>query len=146
LLREALDALSVRPDGIYVDGTFGRGGHSRAILERLGPTGRLIAIDRDPAAVAAGGAIRDPRFTLAYGAFSGFRRILGEQGVDKVDGVLLDLGVSSPQLDEADRGFSFRFDGPLDMRMDTGAGETAAEWLARVTQEQLAEVIKVYGE
>lgn len=146
LLREALDALSVRPDGIYVDGTFGRGGHSRAILERLGPTGRLIAVDRDPTAVAAGGAIRDPRFTLVYGAFSGFRRILGEQGVDKVDGVLLDLGVSSPQLDEAERGFSFRFDGPLDMRMDTGAGETAAEWLARVTQEQLAEVIKVYGE
>lgn len=146
LLREAVDALRVRPDGIYVDGTFGRGGHSRAILERLGPKGRLIAFDRDPTAVAAGEAIKDERFTLVYGAFSGFGRILAELGVEKVDGVLLDLGVSSPQLDEAERGFSFRFDGPLDMRMDTGAGETAAEWLAHVPQEQLAEVIKVYGE
>lgn len=146
LLREAVDALRVRPDGIYVDGTFGRGGHSRAILEKLGSAGRLIAFDRDPTAVAAGEAIKDERFTLVYGAFSGFSRILAGLGVEKVDGVLLDLGVSSPQLDEAERGFSFRFDGPLDMRMDTGSGETAAEWLAHVPQEQLAEVIKVYGE
>lgn len=146
LLREAVDALSVRPDGVYVDCTFGRGGHSRAILERLGPAGRLIALDRDPAAVAAGSSVKDPRFTLVHSAFSGLGQVLGGLGVGRVDGVLLDLGVSSPQLDEAERGFSFRFDGPLDMRMDTGAGETAAEWLARVTQEQLAEVIKVYGE
>lgn len=146
LLREAVDALRIRPDGIYVDGTFGRGGHSRAILEKLGPKGRLIAFDRDPTAVAAGRAIKDERFTLVYGAFSGFSRALAGLGVEKVDGVLLDLGVSSPQLDEAERGFSFRFDGPLDMRMDTGSGETAAEWLAHVPQEQLAEVIKVYGE
>lgn len=146
LLREAVDALRILPDGIYVDGTFGRGGHSRAILEKLGPKGRLIAFDRDPTAVAAGRAIKDERFTLVYGAFSGFSRALAGLGVEKVDGVLLDLGVSSPQLDEAERGFSFRFDGPLDMRMDTGSGETAAEWLAHVPQEQLAEVIKVYGE
>lgn len=146
LLREAVEALRVRPDGVYVDGTFGRGGHSRAILDCLGERGRLIAFDRDPAAVAAGAAINDGRFRLVYGPFSGLSRTLEEMGLEKVDGVLLDLGVSSPQLDEAERGFSFRFEGPLDMRMDTGTGETAAEWLARVSQEQLEEVIRVYGE
>ena len=146
LLHEAVEALQVKPQGIYVDGTFGRGGHSRLILERLGPNGRLIAMDKDPAAVAAGQAIADPRFLLVHSSFAELSRVLHGLSVEKVDGVLLDLGVSSPQLDDAQRGFSFRFDAPLDMRMDTSSGQTAAEWLATVDESLLVEVVRDYGE
>ncbi len=146
LLNEAVDALQVKPDGVYVDGTFGRGGHSRLILQRLGAQGRLIALDKDPTAIAAGCAIGDARFTLVHSGFEQLAQVLQAQGVDKVDGVLLDLGVSSPQLDDEQRGFSFRFDAPLDMRMDTSGGQTAAEWLASVEEKELAEVIRDYGE
>ena len=146
LLHEAVDALQVKPEGVYVDGTFGRGGHSRLILERLGPLGRLIALDKDPAAIAAGRELQDARFMLVHSGFAQLGAVLGRLSVEKVDGVLLDLGVSSPQLDEAERGFSFRFDAPLDMRMDTSRGETAAAWLARVDEKLLGEVIRDYGE
>lgn len=146
LLHEAVAALQVKPQGIYVDGTFGRGGHSRLILERLGPKGRLIAMDKDPAAVAAGQAIGDARFQLVHSGFEELSKVLHSLSVDKVDGILLDLGVSSPQLDDATRGFSFRFDAPLDMRMDTSSGQTAAEWLATVDEGLLTEVIRDYGE
>jgi len=146
LLAEAVTALAVKPDGIYVDGTFGRGGHSRAILEKLGPTGRLIGLDRDPAAIAAGAALADPRFTLVHAAFSRLDAVLAAQGIAQVDGILLDVGVSSPQLDDASRGMSFRFDAPLDMRMDTTQGETAADFLARAEQSEIEEVIREYGE
>jgi 16S rRNA (cytosine1402-N4)-methyltransferase len=146
LLHEAVDALAIKPDGVYVDGTFGRGGHSRLILERLGPKGRLIALDKDPAAIAAGRQVDDARFRIVHSGFSRLAQVLRELGVEKVDGILLDLGVSSPQLDEAARGFSFRFDAPLDMRMDTSSGPTAAEWLATVDEGLLAEVIRDYGE
>jgi 16S rRNA (cytosine1402-N4)-methyltransferase len=146
LLEEAVDALAIKPAGIYVDATFGRGGHARLILGRLGNAGRLIALDRDPAAIEAGRNIADPRLKLIHAAFSGLRAALEGEEVGRVDGVLLDLGVSSPQLDEAERGFSFRADAPLDMRMDTSRGITAAEWLAQASQQQLAEVIKNYGE
>ncbi|MEW5904613.1 MAG: 16S rRNA (cytosine(1402)-N(4))-methyltransferase RsmH [Pseudomonadota bacterium] len=146
LLDEAVDALQVKPEGIYVDGTFGRGGHSRLILSRLGAAGRLIAFDKDPAAIASGAALQDVRFTLVHEGFGQLAQVLGGLGVDKVDGVLLDLGVSSPQLDDESRGFSFRFDAPLDMRMDTSAGQTAAEWLTTVDEKELAEVIRDYGE
>ena len=146
LLNEAVEALAIKPDGVYVDGTFGRGGHSARILERLGSGGRLIALDKDPAAVAAGRAWRDARFQMVHRGFAHLAEVLREQGVAKVDGILLDLGVSSPQLDEAARGFSFRFDAPLDMRMDTSSGMTAAQWLATVDEGLLAEVIHEYGE
>ena len=146
LLEEAVDALAVKPGGIYVDGTFGRGGHSRLILERLGESGRLIALDRDPAALAAARTIHNHRFSAAHGSFSKIREILWQFAVDRVDGILLDLGVSSPQLEEASRGFSFRFDGPLDMRMDMSQGPTAAEWLASASEAHLEEVIRNYGE
>ncbi len=146
LLTEAVAALAIRAHGIYVDATFGRGGHSRAILAALGPQGRLIALDRDPAAIAAGGALADPRFTLVHAAFSEFDAVLDRLGVGQVDGVLLDLGVSSPQLNTPERGMSFRFDAPLDMRMDTTQGETAAEFLARASQSELERVIRDYGE
>jgi 16S rRNA (cytosine1402-N4)-methyltransferase len=146
LLNEAVEALQVKADGIYVDGTFGRGGHSRLILEKLGENGRLIALDKDPTAVAAGRAINDERFRLEHNGFENLGAVLGRLGIDKVDGVLLDLGVSSPQLDDEQRGFSFRFDAPLDMRMDTTRGETAAEWLATAEEGELAEVIRDYGE
>ncbi len=146
LLEEAVDALAIKPGGVYVDATFGRGGHSRLILRQLNEKGRLIALDRDPAAVEAGRAFADPRLKLIHAAFSGLRAALEAAAVERVDGVLLDLGVSSPQLDEAERGFSFRLDAPLDMRMDTSSGQTAAEWLAQASQRQLAEVIKNYGE
>jgi 16S rRNA (cytosine1402-N4)-methyltransferase len=150
LLREAVDALVTDTDGIYVDGTFGRGGHSRAVLERLSPRGRVVAIDRDPDAVAS--ANRDPtfaadaRFTIRHAPFSQIAATLAALGIDKVHGVLLDLGVSSPQIDDPARGFSFRFDGPLDMRMDTTRGESAAEFLARADERHIAEVIRDYGE
>ncbi|MBS1191473.1 MAG: methyltransferase [Rhodocyclaceae bacterium] len=146
LLEGAVDALAVKPAGVYVDATFGRGGHSRAILARLGETGRLLALDRDPAAVEAGRTIGDSRFQLAHRAFGELAEAAREAGLEAVDGVLFDVGVSSPQIDEGARGFSFRHDAPLDMRMDTTRGETAAEWLARADQEEIAEVIKNYGE
>ncbi len=146
LLNEAIEALSVRAEGVYVDGTFGRGGHSRAILARLGPAGRLVAFDRDPRAVAAAEAINDPRFTIVHEPFSALAEVLDALGLDGVDGMLLDLGVSSPQLDEAERGMSFRFDAPLDMRMDTSRGRTAAQWLADASVGQITEVIRDYGE
>jgi 16S rRNA (cytosine1402-N4)-methyltransferase len=146
LLQEAVDALNVQPDGIYVDGTFGRGGHSQAILARLGAGGRLISLDRDLAAIEAGKAIQDARFTLVHSGFSRMKDVLDDLGVGKVDGILLDIGISSPQIDEAGRGFSFRFDGPLDMRMDQSRGQTAADFLATATEQQIREVIKEYGE
>ncbi|HNB06671.1 MAG TPA: 16S rRNA (cytosine(1402)-N(4))-methyltransferase RsmH [Thauera aminoaromatica] len=146
LLSEAVDALAIRADGFYVDGTFGRGGHSRAVLQRLGPQGRLIAFDRDPLAIAAGQAVGDARLTLVHSAFSALDDELARLGVQAVDGVLLDLGVSSPQLDDAARGMSFRFDAPLDMRMDTSRGQTVAEWLAEASVGQITEVIREYGE
>ena len=146
LLEEAVEALAIKPDGVYVDGTFGRGGHSRAVLARLGPNGKLIAFDRDPVAVAAGEALKDPRFELVHAPFSDFAEALAERGVEHVDGVLLDLGVSSPQLDEAERGMSFRFDAPLDMRMDTSRGMTAAEWLADAPVADITRVLREYGE
>ncbi|MDN5370672.1 MAG: rRNA (cytosine1402-N4)-methyltransferase [Shewanella sp.] len=148
LLQEAIDGLNIRPDGIYVDGTFGRGGHSRQILARLGSNGRLIAIDRDPQAIAAAQTLaEDPRFLIIHGGFGALARYIEELGLTgKIDGVLLDLGVSSPQLDDADRGFSFLRDGPLDMRMDNSKGQTAAEWLARADVEDMAWVFKTYGE
>ena len=146
LLNEAVDALQIKPDGMYVDGTFGRGGHSRLILQRLGKHGRLIALDKDPVAIEAGSKIEDERFRLVHSGFENLSGVLRGLEVDKVDGILLDLGVSSPQLDEAERGFSFRFDAPLDMRMDTSRGQTAAEWLAEVDEKLLGEVIHEYGE
>jgi len=146
LLEEAVEALAIKPDGVYVDGTFGRGGHSRAVLARLGPNGKLIAFDRDPVAVAAGEALKDPRFELVHAPFSDFAEALAERGVEHVDGVLLDLGVSSPQLDEAERGMSFRFDAPLDMRMDTSRGMTAAEWLADAPVADITRVLREDGE
>jgi 16S rRNA (cytosine1402-N4)-methyltransferase len=146
LLKEAVAALAVRADGTYVDATFGRGGHSREILARLGPAGRLVVLDRDPAAVAAGQLISDSRFELAHSAFGRFAEVLDEMKVGNIDGVLLDIGVSSPQLDTPERGMSFRFDAPLDMRMDTSRGETAAEFLARAEQREIEGVIRDYGE
>ncbi len=146
LLNEAVEALEIKPEGSYVDGTFGRGGHSRLILEKLGERGRLIALDKDPMAIAAGKAIGDARFQLVHSGFEHLGEVLGSLGVGKVDGVLMDLGVSSPQLDDEQRGFSFRFDAPLDMRMDTSSGQTAAEWLATADEAELTEVIFDYGE
>jgi 16S rRNA (cytosine1402-N4)-methyltransferase len=146
LLNEAVAALAIKPDGVYVDGTFGRGGHSRKILEQLGAKGRLIALDKDVAAVAVGALWRDERFQIVHRGFGRLAEVLQELGVKKVDGILLDLGVSSPQLDDAERGFSFRFDAPLDMRMDVSGGQTAAQWLETVEEELLAEVIRDYGE
>ena len=146
LLQEAVAALEVKPSGVYVDGTFGRGGHSRAILERLGPQGRLLALDRDPQAVAAAQGINDPRLTMLHQCFGELAAALRETGIEAVDGVHLDIGVSSPQIDEGERGFSFRFDAPLDMRMDTTQGETAASFLARAEIKEITEVIRNYGE
>ena len=146
LLQGAVDALNMRPDGIYVDATFGRGGHSREILSRLGPGGRLIALDRDPQAVLAAAEIQDARLQIVHAAFSELTDVLRELAVQAVDGVLFDLGVSSPQLDEAERGFSFRFDAPLDMRMDTSRGMTAAEWLNQAEEKEIAQVVWNYGE
>jgi 16S rRNA (cytosine1402-N4)-methyltransferase len=146
LLEEALGALAVRPDGIYVDCTFGRGGHSRAILDRLGPQGRLIALDRDPAAVDAGREIADDRFTIVHASFAELGECLAAAGVATVDGVLFDLGVSSPQIDDPQRGFSFRHHGPLDMRMDTSQGQTAMQRLADAAESEIREVIAHHGE
>jgi 16S rRNA (cytosine1402-N4)-methyltransferase len=146
LLEEAVDALAIRADGAYVDATFGRGGHSRLILDRLGPAGRLIALDKDPDAVAAAKRISDARFSVVHASFAELAGVLDRLGQEGVDGVLLDLGVSSPQLDDAGRGFSFRHDGPLDMRMDTSRGQTAAQWLDTAGEAEIREVIRDYGE
>ncbi len=147
LLNEAVDGLAIKPDGIYIDGTFGRGGHSRLILSRLGEKGRLIGIDRDPRAIAEAETISDPRFQIEHNAFSFIPEICEKlQLTGKIDGILLDLGVSSPQLDEAERGFSFMKDGPLDMRMDTTKGLSAMEWLSQVSIEDLTWVLKTFGE
>jgi 16S rRNA (cytosine1402-N4)-methyltransferase len=149
LLREAVEALEIKSAGIYVDGTFGRGGHTRAILERLGPDGRLLALDRDPQAVALAHDIRDRRLLVMHQRFGSLAEAVQRAGIEVdggVDGVLLDIGVSSPQLDEGERGFSFRFNAPLDMRMDTTQGETAAQWLQRADVQEITEVIKNYGE
>jgi len=149
LLQEAVDALAVQADGIYMDGTFGRGGHSREILARLGPSGRLLALDRDPEAHAAARELAggDARVSVYRAAFSMLERIATEAGVSgRVNGVLLDIGVSSAQLDDARRGFSFTQKGPLDMRMDPDAGESAASWLTRAPEHDIASVIHEYGE
>lgn len=146
LLDEAVDALAIRADGVYVDGTFGRGGHSRLILSKLGEQGRLVVFDKDPQAIACAQAIADPRLVIVHDGFTTFRQQLDALGIAQVDGVLLDLGVSSPQIDQAERGFSFRFNAPLDMRMDTTRGMTAAEWLNTAAEADIAEVIKTYGE
>ena len=142
LLSEAVDALDIQPDGTYVDATFGRGGHSRLILSKLSPKGRLIAFDKDLDAVAAAQQIQDPRFSIRHQGFTH----LGELDAGAIDGVLMDLGVSSPQIDNPVRGFSFRNDGPLDMRMDTTRGQSVSEWLAQAQVQHIAEVIREYGE
>ena len=149
LLEAVIAGLAIKPDGRYVDGTFGRGGHSRAILDQLGDDGRLLALDRDPTAAqwARSQFANDERFQFIGRPFSMLEQTVTEQGWNKsVDGILLDLGVSSPQLDDAERGFSFRKDGPLDMRMDTRQGESASQWLANVDEQELTRVLKVYGE
>lgn len=149
LFDEALDGLAIREDGIYVDGTFGRGGHAGALLGRLGAAGRLIAFDKDPEAVAHAQARfgGDARFQMVASSFAVMPQVMAQQGLNgRVDGVLLDLGVSSPQLDDAARGFSFRADGPLDMRMDPAGSPSAAEWIAEVGEPELARVLKEYGE
>ena len=142
LLNEAADALVTRTDGTYIDATFGRGGHSRLILSKLGPQGRLVAFDKDPEAIEEASRINDARFSIRH---EGFRH-LGELPARSAAGLLLDLGISSPQIDNPARGFSFRGDGPLDMRMDTTRGESVAQWLATAEQQQIAEVIRDYGE
>lgn len=149
LLREAVDGLDIKPDGIYIDGTFGRGGHSAAILAKLGVKGRLIAIDKDPEAIAVANERfgEDERFSIVQASFADIAEILDEQGISgRVNGILLDLGVSSPQLDKAERGFSFMKEGPLDMRMNPDEGESAAEWLSHASVEDMTEVLKKYGE
>ena len=142
LLSEAVDALDIKPDGTYVDATFGRGGHSRLILSKLSPQGRLIAFDKDLDAIAAAEQIQDPRLSIRHQGFTH----LGELDAGSIDGVLMDLGVSSPQIDNPARGFSFRNDGPLDMRMDTTRGQSVSEWLAEAEIQHIAEVIREYGE
>jgi 16S rRNA (cytosine1402-N4)-methyltransferase len=155
LLHEAVDALwdadaGPEPKGVYVDATFGRGGHSRLILSKLGPEARLIALDRDPEAIAHATqgpeAITDPRFQIVHAPFSSWAEAVAELGVTQVQGLLMDIGVSSPQIDNPQRGFSFRFDAPLDMRMDTSQGESAADFLAYASADEIAEVIRDYGE
>ena len=147
LLHEAVDGLALKEDGIYIDATFGRGGHSRLILSKLSANGRLIAIDRDPRAIAEAQKIQDPRFHIEHDSFSAIAEICEKLGLTgKIDGILLDLGVSSPQLDDAERGFSFMKDGPLDMRMDTTKGLSAAQWLQQVSEQDLAWVLKTFGE
>jgi 16S rRNA (cytosine1402-N4)-methyltransferase len=148
LLREAVQALVTRPDGYYVDGTFGRGGHSRCLLDQLDASGRLLGVDKDLAArsVAQQLEMSEPRFGFFHGSFAQLPHQLRQMGIGAVDGILLDLGVSSPQLEEAERGFSFMQDGPLDMRMDTSTGETAAQWLSRASEADIAQTLKEYGE
>ncbi|MBT8144673.1 MAG: 16S rRNA (cytosine(1402)-N(4))-methyltransferase RsmH, partial [Gammaproteobacteria bacterium] len=149
LLHATLEALAIRPDGCYVDATFGRGGHSAAILERLDRNGLLLVADRDPDAIAAARKRfgNDDRVIIVHDSFANLRSIVKAHGLNRrVDGLLLDIGVSSPQLDEAARGFSFANDGPLDMRMDTSRGETAAQWIARADESEITDVIRRYGE
>jgi len=149
LFQEALEALNIFSGGIYVDGTFGRGGHSRGILQQIGEKGRLLALDKDPQAVAEGRRLaqKDPRFTIEHQSFAALAAVAESHEVmGQVNGVLLDLGVSSPQLDDAARGFSFLQEGPLDMRMNPAAGESAAEWLASASEAAIAQVLKAYGE
>ncbi len=149
LLDEAVDALNLaggRADGIYIDGTFGRGGHSRLILSKLNASGRLVAFDKDPQAIATAQQVDDSRFEIVHDSFATMRAALAQRGIARVDGILLDLGISSPQVDDAARGFSFRNDGPLDMRMDTTRGVSAAQWLATETEQKLEKVIRDYGE
>ena len=146
LLSEAVEHLVLKKDGIYVDCTFGRGGHSKLILEKLNREGRLIAIDRDKSAYEEGLKIKDMRFEIVRAHFSEIDEVLEAKGISKVDGVLLDLGISSPQIDEGDRGFSFRFDAYLDMRMDQSKGVTAAELLKKIEQKELEKILKEYGE
>ncbi len=148
LLQESIDALNIQPNGIYLDATFGRGGHSRAILKYLGEQGRLIALDRDAEAITAAQSFTsDPRFSIHHCAFSNMKVVVNDLELyGKIDGILMDIGVSSPQLDDATRGFSFQKDGPLDMRMDTGSGLSAAQWLNSASLEEIATVIKRFGE
>ncbi len=144
LLREAVDALVTNPSGFYVDGTFGRGGHSLAILDQLDDNGQLLGVDKDPQAAVTAAQLQkvEKRFSFFHGSFAQLQGKFEEMGVETVDGILLDLGVSSPQLDEASRGFSFLNDGPLDMRMDTSRGETAAQWIAAASVEEIASVLR----
>ena len=150
LLHEATDAVFTDPDGTYADGTYGRGGHSRRLLARLSARGRLVAFDKDPQAVqdatTGPGRIQDARFAIEHASFAQMQERLAARGISRLTGVLFDLGVSSPQIDDASRGFSFRFDAPLDMRMDTTRGETAADFLARADERHIAEVIRDHGE
>lgn len=149
LLHEAVEALAIRPDGIYVDGTFGRGGHSSLILQQLGVSGRLVALDRDPDAIRSAAAVigDDPRFSIEHVSFDALEEISAKLGIKgEVDGVLLDLGVSSPQLEDAQRGFSFMHNGPLDMRMNPDDDLTAADWLSDASQQQIKRVLSEYGE
>lgn len=146
LAAESPRLLISDPDGVYIDGTFGRGGHSRLFLEKLSAKGRLIAFDRDEEAVEAAGAISDPRFQIIHSPFASMKEELARIGIRQVNGIFLDIGVSSPQIDDPQRGFSFRFDGPLDMRMDNTKGMTAAQWIAEASSEEMAQVFKDYGE
>ncbi|MEO6268816.1 MAG: 16S rRNA (cytosine(1402)-N(4))-methyltransferase RsmH, partial [Lautropia sp.] len=150
LASEAVDALRIRPEGVYVDATFGRGGHSRRMLQSLGQRGRLLALDRDPEAVAAGRQLaeqwQDPRFEIVHSRFSDLESVLDARQIAAIDGILLDLGISSPQVDDATRGFSFAGDGPLDMRMDPTQGMSAGEWLMTASEQDIAEVLKRYGD
>ncbi len=149
MLHEAVDALVVNPDGFYIDGTFGRGGHSRQVLQSLSPQGRLLGFDKDPEAIATGRqlALEDSRFNIVHGSFASlFDEVVAIGKLGQIDGVLVDLGVSSPQLDDAERGFSFLNDGPLDMRMDSSSGKSAADWVAFTDEAEIARVLKVYGE
>ena len=143
MLREAVDTVLTRPDGFYVDATFGRGGHTQELLSRLNAEGRVCALDRDPQAELAASQIKDKRFSFKREEFAHLKSLFSDASVD---GLLLDVGVSSPQIDDPERGFSFRFDGPLDMRMDPSQGESAADFLAKATWQQIAQVIKEYGE
>lgn len=148
LLKESIDSLVVNDSGIYVDGTFGRGGHSREILNRLSDSGKLIGFDKDPEAVAVGNELAktDQRFSIVHSSFLSMREVLSAGGVTSVDGIIMDLGVSSPQLDCAERGFSFLKDGPLDMRMDNTKGQTAEQWIKYAEEKDIAFVLKVFGE
>lgn len=148
LLHETVDGCLTNPDGVYVDGTFGRGGHSRLLLSKLSEKGHLFGIDKDPLAIASGKALEaeDARFRIVQASFADMKQALAAEGIEQVDGILLDLGVSSPQLDDAERGFSFLKDGPLDMRMNPDAGISAAEWIATTPEKEMVRVFKEYGE
>ena len=148
LLHETVDGCLTNLDGVYVDGTFGRGGHSRLLLSKLSEKGRLFGIDKDPLAIASGKALEaeDARFRIVQASFADMKQALAAEGIEQVDGILLDLGVSSPQLDDAERGFSFLKDGPLDMRMNPDAGISAAEWIATTPEKEMVRVFKEYGE